>query len=33
MAVPNLVSLIVLSGVLVRETKEYLWSDNLDKRA
>ena len=30
MAVPNLISLIVLSGVLVRETKKYLWEGNLD---
>lgn len=30
MAIPNLVSLILLSGVLVRETKHYLWNDNLD---
>ena len=25
MIVPNLVSLILLSGVVVQETKEYLW--------
>jgi alanine or glycine:cation symporter, AGCS family len=31
MAVPNLISLIALSGVIVKETKEYLWDDNLDK--
>jgi AGCS family alanine or glycine:cation symporter len=30
MAIPNLISLIVLSGVLVAETRKYLWSDNLD---
>jgi len=30
MAVPNLISLIVLSGVLVRETREFLWSGNLE---
>ena len=30
MAIPNLVSLIALSGVLVSETRTYLWSDNLD---
>ena len=30
MAIPNLVSLILLSGVLVRETKHYLWNNNLD---
>jgi AGCS family alanine or glycine:cation symporter len=33
MALPNLISLLVLSSVLVAETKEYLWSDNLDKSA
>jgi len=31
MAIPNLISLLALSGVLVKETKEYLWDDNLDK--
>lgn len=31
MAVPNLISLIALSGVIVKETKEYLWDNNLDK--
>ncbi len=31
MAVPNLISLIALSGVIVKETKEYLWDGNLDK--
>jgi AGCS family alanine or glycine:cation symporter len=30
MALPNLVSLILLSGVLARETKKYLWSGGLD---
>ncbi|MCC8035418.1 MAG: alanine:cation symporter family protein [Rikenellaceae bacterium] len=30
MAIPNLVALIFLSGVLVRETRKYLWSGNLD---
>jgi AGCS family alanine or glycine:cation symporter len=33
MAVPNLVSLIALSGVAVNETREYLWSDRLDASA
>jgi len=27
MAVPNLISLIVLSGVIVAETRQYLWKD------
>lgn len=30
MAIPNLISLLLLSGVLVRETQKYLWSGNLD---
>ncbi len=30
MAVPNLVSLILLSGVIVRETREHLWSNQAD---
>ena len=31
MAIPNLISLIVLNRVIVRETKEFLWDGNLDK--
>ena len=31
MAIPNLVSLLLLSGVLVKETRHYLWEDNLDE--
>ena len=31
MAIPNLVSLILLSGVIVRETRKYLWEDRLDE--
>jgi alanine or glycine:cation symporter, AGCS family len=31
MAVPNLVSLIVLNKVVVAETREYLWSDSIEK--
>lgn len=30
MAIPNLVSILLLSGVIVKETKLYLWSDRLD---
>lgn len=30
MAIPNLLSLVLLSGVLVRETRAYLWNDHLD---
>ena len=29
MAIPNLVSLIVLSGVLVAETREHLWNEGM----
>jgi AGCS family alanine or glycine:cation symporter len=31
MALPNLISLILLSGVIVNETKKYLWNRNLDE--
>lgn len=31
MAIPNLVSLLLLSGVIVRETRDFLWSDRLDE--
>jgi AGCS family alanine or glycine:cation symporter len=30
MAIPNLISLIFLSGIIVSETKKYLWSGNID---
>jgi AGCS family alanine or glycine:cation symporter len=30
MAIPNLVSLIVLSGVIVKETRTYLWDGNIE---
>jgi AGCS family alanine or glycine:cation symporter len=30
MAIPNLVSLLLLSGVLVKETRKYLWNNQLD---
>ena len=33
MAVPNLISLLALNGVIVAETRHYLWSGNLDKQA
>ncbi len=33
MAIPNLLSLLLLSGVLVRETNKYLWSGNIDQIA
>jgi AGCS family alanine or glycine:cation symporter len=33
MAVPNLISLLALNGVIVKETRDYLWSGNLDKSA
>lgn len=31
MAIPNLLSLLFLSGVIVSETRKYLWSGRLDK--
>lgn len=31
MAIPNLISLLCLSGILVHETRKYLWRDRLDK--
>ncbi|MFA5322966.1 MAG: sodium:alanine symporter family protein [Smithella sp.] len=31
MAVPNLISLLVLNKVIVRETKQFLWDDKLDE--
>jgi AGCS family alanine or glycine:cation symporter len=33
MAIPNLVSLLLLSGVIVRETREFLWSGRLEEEA
>lgn len=30
MAIPNLISLLLLSGLIVRETRKYLWNDKLD---
>ena len=31
MAIPNLISLLLLSGVLVRETRYWLWEKRLDE--
>ena len=31
MAIPNLISLLALNGIIVHETRKYLWRDNLDK--
>ena len=31
MAIPNLIALLLLSGVIVAETQKYLWNDNLDE--
>ena len=31
MAIPNLISILCLSGIIVHETKEYLWKGQLDK--
>lgn len=33
MALPNLISLLLLSGVIVRETRKYLWQDRLDENS
>jgi AGCS family alanine or glycine:cation symporter len=33
MAVPNLISLVALNGVLVAETRRYLWSGDLERPA
>jgi len=33
MAIPNLVSLLLLSGVIASETRRYLWSGNLEAHA
>ena len=30
MAVPNLIALLALSGILIAETRTYLWNGNLD---
>ncbi len=32
MAIPNLISLLLLSGVIARETQHYLWDKNLDEK-
>ena len=31
MAVPNLIAVLLLSGVIVAETRKYLWNDRLDE--
>lgn len=31
MAIPNLISVLLLSGVIVRETRKYLWENRLDE--
>jgi AGCS family alanine or glycine:cation symporter len=31
MAIPNLFALILLSGVIAKDTDKYLWSGNLDE--
>ena len=32
MAIPNLISLLLLSGVIARETQHYLWDGNLEEK-
>ena len=31
MAVPNIIVVLLLSGMIARETKHYVWEDNLDE--
>ena len=31
MAVPNLIALLLLSGVIAKETQHYLWENHLDE--
>jgi len=31
MAIPNLLSLLFLNGIIVHETRKYLWRNQLDK--
>ena len=31
MAIPNLISLLCLNGIIVHETRKYLWRDRLDQ--
>ncbi len=33
MAIPNLVSMLLLSGVIAKETQHYLWNGNLDEES
>ena len=33
MAVPNLISLLLLSGVIAKDTQHYLWDKNLDEKS
>jgi AGCS family alanine or glycine:cation symporter len=33
MAIPNLIALLALSGVIVAETNRYLWEDRVDETA
>lgn len=33
MAIPNLVSLLLLSGIAAKETKKYLWENRLDEKS
>ena len=30
MAIPNLIALLALSGVVVAETRKFLWNNNID---
>ena len=33
MAIPNLIAILLLSGVIVRETRKYLWENKLDEES
>ena len=33
MAIPNLIAILLLSGVIVRETRKYLWENRLDEES
>jgi AGCS family alanine or glycine:cation symporter len=33
MAIPNIIALILLNGIIVAETRKYLWEGNLDAAA
>ena len=32
MVIPNIIAVLLLSGMIARETKHYVWDGNLDER-